>query len=103
MDSPILNRAVLERHEHISLGIEEVAHDIKLESSTKVVEESITLEGPYKPEDMMVEDYVMPTPSDLGFVALKRVATTPVTLKEVRWKVPKIETEIGGPNVLCRW
>ena len=83
--------------------MEEVVDNIQIESPAKVVEESIIRERPYKPEDMVVEDIVMPKPSNLGFVALKRAATSPVTLGEMPLKVTKIEIEVGKPSTLCQW
>ena len=103
MDSPIVNRAESEGCEHIALRIEEVVDDIDMESLAKIVERSIFREGPYEREDMVAKDCVMPIPSDLGYVVLKRIATTPMTLEKVPLKVPKIETKVGGPSASSRW
>ena len=70
--SPIVNLVTSLGGKYIALKIEQVAHDIQMESPAEVVDGSIILEGPYKPQDMVVEDYVTSILSNLGFVALKR-------------------------------
>ena len=95
----------MDRCEYIELRMEEVVNDIQMESATKVVDDNIIREQPYEPEDMVVEDNVMPIPCPyLGFVALKRATTTPVTLEEMPLKVLKIEIEVGEPSASSqRW
>ena len=92
----------MDRCKHIALRMEEVVNDIQMESATKVVDDNIIREQPYEPEDMVAEDSITSIPSDLSFFALKRVATTPMTLGEMPLKVPKIETKVGEPNALSR-
>ena len=93
----------VDRCEHIELRMEEVVNDIQMESTTKVVNDNIIRERPYEPKDMVVEDSVTPIPSYLGFVALKRATTIPMTLEEMPLKVPKIETEVGESSASSRW
>ena len=113
--SPIMNCVVskgsaamdvgksMDRCEHIALRMEEVVNDIQMEFATKGVDDNIIQKRSYEPEDMLVEDNVMPIRSDLGFVALKRAATTLVTLGEMPLKVPKVETEVGEPKASSQW